>query len=274
MTWTRRIGLVVVPILMSLTAGCGGAPGVSESQVPVTVLAKGVGGNVVAVLASTSLVQLHALLYVASGARTDCAQATPGSLCWPDVNPPASSLIVALPTWGGGGPAPSLAATLRNTRLTLQQTLPGSSAGSSLAPAVLELAAIPLKALPKAVISVVAPPWDGPVRFGGAAIVDLRDPLPRDVDLSATIVSLFAAIDTASKDAGARLNLTGPQYAGIDRVGVMRWDDDSLGCPGITASSHTPVSGYILFLTRIGASSRELEYHTAAGRTVFCRYSP
>lgn len=239
----------------------------------MTVLATGVAGDAVAVFASTSVVQLHALLYVTTQV-SDCAHPPTGGPCWPDLKPPASSLFIALPTWGGGGPRPSLSATLSGSDLMLEQAFPATSAASSQAPAYEELAAIPLSALPKAVLSVIAPPWDGPTRFGGAAIVDLREPLPSDFDLTSTIAMLTAASETASHDAESRLSLKVPQYTAIDRVGVRRWDDNSLDCPGVVASSHVPVSGYILFMTQVGVwPSRELEYHATAGQTIFCRYS-
>jgi hypothetical protein len=158
--------------------------------------------------------------------------------------------------------------------LTLEQPFIQDMKGSRQA-AMLELVAIPLNALPKLVLSVVAPPWDGPVRYGGAAIVDLRDPLPTDFDLKRTIAFLTDAIETTNHDAETRLKLSVPsRYTGINRVGVMRWDDNSLGCPGVVPSSHVPVNGYILFVVPVGTwPSRELEYHAAPGRTVFCGYT-
>jgi len=143
-----------------------------------------------------------------------------------------------------------------------------------MAPAVTELAAIPLDALPKTVMSVVAPPWNGPGWYGGAALVDLRDPLPIDVDLTTTLASLTAARDKATADARNRLSLSHAEFLDIDRVGVVRWNDDSLACPGVPASIHVPVAGYILFIVQGGVPvSRELEYHIAGDRAVFCGYS-
>jgi hypothetical protein len=74
---------------------------------------------------------------------------------------------------------------------------------------------------------------------------------------------------------GRRLRAPHPRHSlVIDRVGVVRWDDDSLACPGVTASSHAPVAGYILFMVQAGVPvSRELEYHLAGDREVFCGYS-
>lgn len=265
--------------LLVLMTACGGTQSPNGTQVPVTVMSTSGPGCGIPVLATTSIVQLQALLVAFGcviGAGPPCPASAPYDLCWPEAKPPPSSLLVALHRRGGGGPAPTLTATFGGTELTLEQTYPTSisAGGVALAPFYLELAVIPLGSLPKAVISVVGlPPWGGPNAFGGAAIVDLRDPLPGDVDLGTTIDSLIAAQNAASKDAGVRLNLTNPQYAAVNRVGVRRWDDSSLGCPGVAASSQGPVSGYIFFLTQAGTLSRELEYHTGAGRTVFCGYS-
>jgi hypothetical protein len=158
--------------------------------------------------------------------------------------------------------------------LIFQQSYPNSSASVGGESAqISELVAIPLSALPKAIVSVVAPPWDGPGWYGGAALVDLRDPLPGDIDLTTTLTSLAAARDAALIDAGTRLN-SNPGHIAISRVGVLRWDDDSLGCPGVTATSHPPVTGYVLFMVGAGIPvSRELEYHIAGDHAVFCGYS-
>jgi hypothetical protein len=273
----RRVGAIATVLLVSLAAGCGGSHGTGATVIPVTVLEKNGPGHSVPVFASTSLAQLKALLVIAGSVSPYCPTTeTPVANCWPNVTPPSASLLVALPTPGGLGPGPVLTATLSGSSLILQQSYPTSDpgSGSSGAPAVIELAAIPLDALPKTVISVVAPPWNGPVWYGGAALVDLRDPLPTDTDLTATVASLISARDKAIADANARLSLRNAQYVVIDRVGVVRWDDDSLACPGVTASSHAPVAGYILFMVQAGVPvSRELEYHLAGDREVFCGYS-
>jgi hypothetical protein len=137
----------------------------------------------------------------------------------------------------------------------------------------LELAAIPLNALPKAVITVIAPPWDQPPWYG-RAIIDLRDPLPAEGDVASTEATLSAATDAAIMDAQSRLKLQITDFMVIDAFGVMRWPDNSLGCPGVTPSSHLATAGYLLFLVRGGtASSRELEYHSDGSRTLFCGFS-
>jgi hypothetical protein len=266
--WGRRMGSAAIAILVAVISGCGG----HETGIPVTLLATNVTGNMLAVAASTSAVQLHALLY-ATTHPPDCAEAPKWSLCWPDLKQPPSSLLVALPMFGGV--PPSVTATVSGTTLTLVQPIPKAYGGSYQAPPYVGLVAIPLNALPKVLLSVVAPPWDGPVRYGGAAIVDLRDPLPSEVDLKSTIALLTAASVTASRDTERRLNLSGAQSAGINRVGVRHWDDDSLGCAGVPASGHDLVSGYILFVVPVlgPEPSRELEYHVAAGRTLFCGYT-
>jgi hypothetical protein len=268
--WGRRLESACAATLVALISGCGG-PRNAETDIPVTVLATNVTGNVLAVAASTTLVQLHALLYLATDVP-DCARPPTGATCWPDLKPPRSSLIVALPIFGGV--TPSVKATLGGARLTLVQPIPKAVGGVMQPLSPLGLVAIPLNALPKAVLTLVAPPWDGPDRFGGAAIVDLRDPLPNETDLKSTIAFLTAASVVAFRDAESRLNLKVPQYSGINRVGVRHWDDNSLGCAGVPASRHDLVSGYIFFVAPVGSGpARELEYHVAAERTLFCGYS-
>jgi hypothetical protein len=95
------------------------------------------------------------------------------------------------------------------------------------------------------------------------------------MDLAAMIASLTIAEDEAFADSRQRLNLTSPaSYTAIDRVGIVRWNDNSLGCPSITPTDHVPVAGYVLFLARVGVfPSRELEYHVSGEHAVFCRFS-
>jgi len=124
--------------------------------------------------------------------------------------------------------------------------------------------------LPKSVITVIAPPWDQPPLYG-RALVDLRDPLPADGDLASAVATLSVAADAAVKDAQSRENFKAWDF---DAFGVMRWPDDSLGCSGVKVSDSNPVEGYVMFLVKEGLPvSRELEYHTGGGRTVFCGFS-
>jgi len=267
----RLLGPLGITVLLAALQ-CDGTP----TAVPVTVIASGGPGGSVPIFATTSLTQLKALLRI-TGSTGNCPTTpTPVDECWPNIDPPSSSLLVAFPSPGGSHPPLPVTAKFDGGRVTLHEAFSGGGANAAAgAPAHLELATLRLRDLPKAVIGVVKEGFDGPVWHGGAGIVDLREPLPPVTDLAALISSLTIARDEAFADSRLRLNLTSPaSYTGIERVGVVRWNDNSLGCPGITPTDHVPVAGYVLFLAQVGIfPASELEYHIAGDHAVFCRFS-
>jgi hypothetical protein len=222
-------------------------------------------------VASTSLAQVQAMLYIAGTTPRDCSQSRTLPVCWPEVKTPSLSLLIALSIAGGAGSAPTLTASLAGDRLTLTQTYAQSPPGGSRATDILELAAIPLSSLPKAVLTVIEPPYDQPPR-DSRAVVDIRDPLPStSTDLSTAIDELGTARDSAFKDAQSR---QGAQLWVLRALGTMRWPDGSLGCSGVHSAITTPVNGYEMFVVQGGVqTSSELEYHIGAGQTVFCGLS-
>ncbi len=271
MRFLARLGVVCAFLSMLMIGGCGGpSHQTSGTDVPITVLARnGPYPGTTPVRAATSLAQLKALLFITGSVPADCPgnSASP-SICWPDVQPPPSSLLVAFATEGVNDVVPSLTATIDGTRLTLKSSSMPSS-GSTRTTAVLEVAAVSLGSLPKAVLTVVAPPWDGPPWYG-RALVDLRAPLPTS-NLQSAVADLSKARDMAVSDARVRMQV---QTWGIDALGVMHWPDDSLGCPGVAATNRVTTAGYVLFLAEAGVPvSRELEYHSDGTRTLFCGFS-
>jgi hypothetical protein len=271
---TRRAWVVGVLLTLAL-ASCGFSSRPAATAIPVSVLAtNGMYQGSGAIRAATSMAQLKALIFAPGSVLADCPRESRirGVSCWPAVNAPSSSLLVVFLAPPANEVAPNLKATLDGNRLSLESSYPASSSSQTRATGVYEMAAVPLSSLPKAVLTVVAPPYDRAPSYG-RALVDLRDPLPTP-DLPTAMADLTAAIDAAFKDAQNRLTLQNTEFTVVDALGVMHWQDDALDCPRVSPTSHSLTTGYIVFLVKGGVPvSPELEYHYGAGRTHFCGYS-
>jgi hypothetical protein len=260
-------------LLVVATPGCGRPNQTVGQAVPTTVLGRnGIYQGSVPTRAATSIAQLQALLSITGGSPSECARDSVNPICWPDGKAPASSLLIAFSTGAVNDIVPDLTAKLDGARLTLENSYPGSGSNNARSTSVLETVAIPLSALPKAILTVVAPPYDRPPVYG-RALVDLRDPLPTASPTSA-VAELTNARDSAFTDARTRLHLGNTEFTIVDALGVMHWPDDALGCPGTTATTRTRTDGYVLFLVKSGVPvARELEYHSDGVKTLFCGFS-
>jgi hypothetical protein len=274
-SFRRNVCLIAGLVMTASVVACGSPTDVKVVTVPTTVVLYGGPGKDVPVFAAASITQLKALFLVAAPSNCPLPPADQLS-CWPQTSQtslPPSSLYIILPTPGGFGPRPRLVASIGGATLTLTQVVPPSSPGPIVmhAPPVSELVAIPLRDLPPVELSVVAPPWDGPGRYGGAALVDLQHAPQAGLDLASLVSQLVVAEYSAAADASRRLAVGQAGFVEVDRVGIAQWADNSLNCPGIPATAHTPVQGYILFLAQGGVpASPELEYHVTGTRAIYC----
>jgi hypothetical protein len=262
-------------IALVLCVACGRPSETSSASptlVPTTIVLTGGPGKTAPVFASTSFPELKAL-FLNTGPSSCPNPPADQVSCWPNASVPASSLYVILPSLGGFGSKPGLIATLIGSTLKLDQPLPSPAPAPPVmrSASVSELIAIPLRDLPAKPISVIAPPWDGSTWHGGAALEDLRYPSVEVANLSSLVSQLNAARNLAAGDASRRLAVGVAGFVVIDRVGVAVWNDDSLSCPGVLATVHTRVAGYIFFFVQGGVpTSPEIEYHVAGPRVVFC----
>ena len=263
--------LATAAVVVLVIEACGVRPSAGGTDVPITVLdARGPYPGTVAVQASTSMAQLKAILFVTGLENSECPPgSSPPSICWPTVESPSDSLLIAFSD-GIETPGAVLKARLEGTQLSLVYESP--AANSNVVPgakgaALLELASVSLKSLPKAVIKVLGPPpFDRPPLYGGA-LVDLRGPLPTP-QLSVAISDLTAAGIAAAQDAKSRFNT---EEWIIHGFGVMDWRDDGMDCARPSSGGHSPTSGYVLFLAEYkGPRTHDPEYHSNGTRTVFC----
>jgi hypothetical protein len=261
--WLAAAGVVLLAIVV---AGVGLAAGwvllpihtPGTKAVPFTVVSRTgpIAGSTVEVLAATSIDDLLALTFAASGSNEDsCGPAK----CWAPARLDRPSLLIAL-----SAPAPCRKSVLSadvgpGALLTIHEAVGAWECpigARTMAVPSYWLIAVPLQDLPSNVLTVSADATDGAV---GSTTADLRPPLPAQADHVTNVQELRAALFTAQRDAGLRPGNPRNRLTGL---ALRRWPRSDVGCDISSGDADLAWGSLVV----VGP----YEYHELAGRIVLC----